>query len=144
MPKSGGRKPTYQGLYNRHLDEMRSLLNSLDTGAVSNDEAAFAAPMDIYETESEVVIEFDLPGVRVETISLLQRGMVLLLEVEKQAEPREGQVKYVCLERHFGRLSRSVRMPEQVDPSAVRAEYRKGVLKVICPKGRERRIHIKE
>ncbi len=123
---------------------MRSLLNTLDPGAVEQNEGMLTAPMDIYETESEIVIEFDLPGVQHSNINLVQRGMVLSLEVDKEAEPRECQMKYICLERHFGRLSRSVRIPDQVDPSGVRAEYRRGVLKVFCPKGRERRIHIKE
>ena len=144
MPKSGGKKPTYSGLYNRHLDEMRTLLNTLDPEAVSQDDGVVAAPMDIYETETEIVIEFDLPGILPSSINLVQRGLVLFLEVEKKAEPREGQLKYICLERHFGRFNRSVRMPDNVDPSGVRAEYRRGVLKVLCPKGRERRITIKE
>ena len=144
MPRSGGKKPTFPGLYNRHLDEMRSLLNTLDPGVNHDDEGVMSAPMDLYETESEVVFEFDLPGLLVENISLVQRGMVLFLEVEKLADTRPGHIRYICLERHFGRFRRSVRMPDQVDPLNVRAEYRKGVLKVFCPKGRERRISIKE
>lgn len=144
MPKSGGKKPIYPGLYNRHLDEMRNLLNTLDPDAASQDDGALAAPMDIYETESEIVVEFDLPGIQLSSINLVQRGLILFLEVEKKAESREGQMKYICMERNFGRFTRSVRMPDNIDPVGIRAEYHRGVLKVFCPKGCERRIIVKE
>jgi HSP20 family protein len=70
--------------------------------------------------------------------------MICVVQVEKQAEPQQEQIRYLCLERHFGRLRRTVRLPDMVDPSQMRAEYQRGVLRIFCPKGRERRILIKE
>lgn len=144
MPRSGVKKPLFPGMYNRHLDEMRRLLHTLDPHSMTEDEDASSMPLDSYETESEVILEFDLPGVAVTNIRLLQRGMVLLVEVDKPAELQQEGVRYICLERHFGRFRRSVRLPDQVDNSSLRAEYERGVLRIICPKGRERRILIKE
>lgn len=144
MPHSGGRKPSFAGQYNRHLDEMRSLMRTLDPRLAAEDEGSLSAAMDIYETDRDLVLEFDLPGISPENISLTQRGMVCVIQVEKLSEPPCDQVRYLCLERHFGRLRRTVRLPDLVDPTHIHAEYSRGVLRIICPKGRERRIFIKE
>jgi len=100
--------------------------------------------MDAYETETEVILEFDLPGLAPENISIVQLGMVMTISADKLPGPTEEQLRYLCLERHFGRMRRTVRLPDIVDPACLHAEYRRGTLRVICPKGREHRIDIKE
>lgn len=144
MPRSGSKKPSFGGQYNRHLDEMRSLLRTLDPRLAAEDEGSLNAAMDIYETDQDVILEFDLPGVDPQNINLVQRGMVCVVHVEKPSEVQQEQIRYLCLERHFGRMRRTVRLPEIVDPAQISAEYQRGVLRIICPKGLERRIFIKE
>lgn len=144
MPRSGGNKPSFSGHYNRHLDEIRALTRALDQRLSAEDEGSLTAAMDVYETEHDLVLEFDLPGLRLEEIRLVQHGMVCVIQADKQSEPPQEQVRYLCLERHFGRLRRTVRLPDMVDPTHIRAEYSRGVLRIICPKGRERRILVKE
>jgi HSP20 family protein len=70
--------------------------------------------------------------------------MICVIQADKLTESPPEQLRYLCLERHFGRLRRTVRLPDSVDPTHLRAEYQRGVLRIICPKGRERRILIKE
>ncbi len=144
MPRSGVKKPLFPGMYNRHLDEMRKLLNVLDPHDLTEDEGGLSVPMDSYETESAIVLELDLPGVDAAAIKVVQRGVILQIEVEKRADVQQEGARYICLERHFGRFRRTVRLPDQVESSQLRAEYQRGVLRIICPKGRERRIEIKE
>jgi HSP20 family protein len=141
MPRSGGKKPTFPGLYSRHLNEMNTLMRTLDPRLSADDEGTLA-PMDVYETEDAFVIEFDLPGVSLEGINLTQRGALLVIEVVKDSLPPEGEVKYICLERQFGRFRRTVRLPETVDGARVVAFCKKGVLRIFCPKGSDRRIQI--
>lgn len=144
MPRSGAKNPSFAGQYNRHLEEMRSLLRTLEPRLATEDEGSLATTMDIYETDLDLVLEFDLPGVSPENISLVQRGMICVIQADKLSELPEEKVRYLCLERHFGRLRRTVRLPDMVDPTNIRAEYSRGVLRIICPKGQERRILIKE
>lgn len=144
MPRSGGKKPIFPRLYNRHLDEMRALLQILDPGAAMQDEGVLSAPMDIYETEREIVLEIDMPGLEVSAITLLIRGVMLQIEVEKMSEALPEEGRYICIERHFGRFRRTVRLPDNVDTCGLKAEYGRGVLRIICPKGQDRRIPIKE
>lgn len=144
MPRSGNKKPSFGGPYNQRLDEMRSLLRTLDPRLAAEDEGSLNAAMDIYETDRDIVLEFDLPGVTLENISLVQRGMTCVVCVEKPSEQQKEQIRYLCLERHFGRLRRTIRLPDIVDPAHIHAEYQRGVLRIFCPKGRERRISVKE
>ena len=120
---------------------MNSLMRSLDPMMSGKDDGVLA-PMDVYETDSELVIELDLPGVALEKILLTQLGSVLVLEVTKEPAVVDGEIKYICLERHFGRFRRTVKLPEMVDGSQVKAEFKKGVLRIVCPKAGERRIQV--
>lgn len=144
MPRTGGKKPILTSLYNRHLDEMRRLLHTLDPHVSAEDEGGLPVQMDIFETEQEIVIELDLPGTELAAITLLQRGMVLQIEADKCSDAPPEQSRYICMERHFGRFRRSIRLPECVDPCNLKAVYSRGVLRINCPKVRERRIPIKE
>ncbi len=98
--------------------------------------------LDIYETCEGVVLEFDLPGFSVENISLKVYGLTLMLEAYKPREHNAGSL--ICMERSFGRFQQVVHIPCNIDPCCITAEYRSGVLRVVCPKMGERRVQIKE
>lgn len=97
----------------------------------------------MYENEEDIVIEFDLPGFKPEDIQLRISGITLILEAEKPKLQTEGQ--FICMERRPGRYCRAVQLSGCVNPCAVTAEYRLGVLRVICPKnGKDQLVPIKE
>jgi HSP20 family protein len=141
MPRFSGRKPFTQEIFNRHVEEMRSLLHALELRDSFEDNET-RPKMDIYETCQDIVIEFDLPGFTLDAISLKMNGLTLVLEACKPREQNEG--KFICVERGHGHFHHAVHIPGNVDPTAIRAEYRRGVLRVICPKCGERSIPIKE
>lgn len=141
MTRFSDRKPFTQEIFNRHLSEMRSLLHALELRESFEDSEAHPK-LDMYETCSDIVIEFDLPGLNLDAISLKMSGMTLLLDACKPREQHEGT--FICVERSHGRFHHAVRIPGAVDPGAIRAEYRRGVLRVICPKSSERPVPIKE
>lgn len=141
MSRFSGKKPFAQEIFNRHVDEMRSLLHTLELRDSFEDNET-RPKMDMYETCRDIVIEFDLPGFTMDLISLKINGMTLVLDACKPKEQAEG--KFLCVERSHGRFHHAVHIPGNVDPGAVRAEYRRGVLRVICPKSSERLVPIKE
>ena len=141
MPRFSGRKPFTQEIFNRHVAEMRSLLHALELRDSFEDNDT-RPQMDMYETGQDIIIEFDLPGFNVDVISLKINGLTLTLEASKPREQNEG--KFICVERSHGRFHHAVNIPGNVDPGAIRAEYRRGVLRVICPKSCERLVPIKE
>ena len=141
MPRFSGRKPFAQEIFNRHVCEMRSLLHALELRDSFEDNEN-RPKVDMYETCHDIVIEFDLPGFTLDAISLKMSGLTLILEASKPREQSEG--KFICVERIHGRFHHAVLIPGNVDSAAIRAEYRRGVLRVICPKSGERQVPIKE
>jgi len=141
MPRFSGRKPFTQEIFNRHVGELRSLLHALELRDSFEDNET-RPKMDMYETCQDIIIEFDLPGFTIDAITLKMSGLTLILEACKPREQNEG--KFICVERSHGLFHHAVNIPGNVDTSAIRAEYRRGVLRVICPKSCERLVPIKE
>jgi len=143
MPRFSGKKPFQQEIFSRQVGEIRSLLHALELRDAF-DEGENRPQMDMYETQSEIVLEFDLPGFELSDITLTLCGMTIVLEALRPREQAEGNAGYVCVERSFGRFHHAVHIPCSIDPNAVSAEYRLGVLRVICPKISDRSVPIKE
>jgi len=89
---------------------------------------------DVIESEGEVSVCLELPGMRQEQIDLRMEGDELIVEGEREMErEREGE-QFHRVERAYGRFSRRFLLPSGVDRDAVRATYRQGLLVVTLPK----------
>lgn len=102
--------------------------------------------MDIYETPEAIVIETVLPGVNSDDIEITMSGDVLTIKAEVKAEKEIDKECYLCRERHFGSVSRSVRLSSGVNPEKASAALENGILKLTIPKREESKpkiIHIK-
>jgi HSP20 family protein len=131
----------------RELNSLQNEMNRLfsaffDTPTTGNGSASarrWIPPMDLVETEDHYVLTADLPGLGQEDISLEFEGDVLTLSGERKAEQTERKDGYYRIERASGAFSRSLTLPEGVDPDAVKATFEKGVLEVQIPKPEQRR-----
>jgi HSP20 family protein len=141
MPHFSGKKPYRREIFSRQVDEIRNLLHVLEMRE-GLDEAENRPRMDMYETGEEIVLEFDLPGFRLEDIRLKVNGITLVLDAFKPREQAEGC--FVCMERSFGSFRYVVQIPANSNPCSISAEYRMGVLRVTCPKTDGIQIPIKE
>lgn len=103
----------------------------------------WAPPVDVRESDTEVVVEAELPGISRDDISVRYHDGRLILEGQREEarETRPEDCEAACTtgnwvrrERALGRFHRSFELPESVDSSAIRAESRDGVLKVVLPK----------
>jgi HSP20 family protein len=95
--------------------------------------------MDLVETDDHYVLMADLPGLSQDDIDLEFEGDVLTLSGERRSEHAERNEGYYRLERATGSFSRSLTLPEGVDPDAVEATFDKGVLTVRIPKPEQRK-----
>jgi HSP20 family protein len=143
MSRFSGKKPFHQEIFSRHIGEIRSLLHALELRDV-HDGHENRPLVDMYETNSEIVLEFDLPGFNAEDISLTVCGLTLVLEAQRPREKADFQACFVCLERSHGRFHHAVHIPRSFDPDTITAVYRRGVLRVSCPKINDRKVPIKE
>lgn len=101
--------------------------------------------VDIYETDQGTVLKADLPGVARDRIHLEIKENLLTLHGERAADGEVETERYYRQERRCGAFQRSFRLAWAVDPAAVTARYKDGVLEVRIPKpAREqpRRVNI--
>lgn len=119
-------------------------------GALSlADGRGFAPMVDISETEKDIVITAEMPGLDEKDFEVSLSGDLLTIKGEKKVEHEEKKGDSHYMERRFGSFSRSVRLPFEVKDDNVEARYDKGVLSVRVPKPAEeqrnvRRIEVKK
>jgi HSP20 family protein len=90
--------------------------------------------VDISETEGEYLIKAELPEVRKEDVKVTVENGVLTLQGERRQEKEEKGKRFHRVERSYGSFVRSFTLPESVDESSVKAEYKDGVLNLHLPK----------
>ena len=92
------------------------------------DLATWAPPVDIYETENELVIKADLPDLEEKDIDVRVENNLMTIRGERKFEKDINEDNYLRVERAYGPFTRSFSLPNTVSPESIRAEYRNGVL----------------
>jgi len=100
---------------------------------------AWAPPCDIFETDKELVMKFELPEVKKEDVVLRLEQNVLTLHGERKFEEKTDRDNYHRIERHYGEFMRSFSVPLYVDAARINAEFKDGVLTITLPKNEEAR-----
>ncbi len=100
---------------------------------------AWVPPCDIFETDKELVMKFELPEVKKEDVVVKLEQNVLTLHGERKFEERTDRENYHRVERHYGEFLRSFNVPLYVDASKINAEFKDGVLTITLPKNEEAR-----
>ena len=90
--------------------------------------------VDILETENELVLKADVPGVDLKDIDIQLENGTLTLKGERKFEREEKNKGFHRIERSYCSFVRYFTVPDTVDSEHVRADYEKGVLTVILPK----------
>ena len=95
--------------------------------------------MDLVESGDHFVLRADLPGLSEEDVNIEVEDRVLTISGERKAEHQADKDGFHRIERAFGTFSRSLTLPEGIDPEAVQASFDRGVLEVRIPKPEERK-----
>jgi HSP20 family protein len=125
----------------RDLNLLQDRMNRLfeDAGRTwRTDEPAatttWSPSVDIFETEGEIVVKAELPGMDRKDIYLNLENNVLSLRGERKFTKETKDENYHRIERSYGVFSRSFSIPATVDEEKIRADYKDGVLKIMLPK----------
>jgi HSP20 family protein len=94
----------------------------------------FMPQTEVSESEKEVRISAELPGLDEKDIEVTVAGPLLTIKGEKKAEKEEKNGGYWRSERSYGYFERAVHLPAGIDPQKARATFKQGVLKVTFPK----------
>jgi HSP20 family protein len=108
------------------------LMRSL--GSLATFEEIESFPVDISETENEIIVRADLPGFSKEKVSVSATENTLTIEAKHREEKKEKGEKYYTVERKFGSFRRVISLPVEVEPEKAKARMKDGVLEVILPK----------
>ena len=132
------------GELNTIQNEMNRLFNTLfDSPAPAGQAHAttqrWIPPMDLVETGGDYVLRADLPGLSQAEVNIELTDNVLTISGERKAEHEDHEQGYYRVERAFGAFSRSLTLPEGVDPDSVQAHFDRGVLEIRIPKPEQRK-----
>jgi len=107
-------------------------------------EGALRPWVDVYETEDEVVVKMEVPGVKKEDldVTLGEREVTVKGECRKDEEVEESG--YYRRERRYGQFSRSVRLPARVIPEETKARFEDGVLELRARKHPEEKQKVRK
>ena len=100
--------------------------------------------VDVFSTNEELVVEVEMPGVRKEDIEIMLHNNILQIKALKFECFEEDKINYVCMERSFGKLSRSIEIPFPVDTANVKAVYRSGILTIAIPRVADKRTRTRK
>ncbi|HEX8830264.1 MAG TPA: Hsp20/alpha crystallin family protein [Longimicrobium sp.] len=134
--------------YNRLPADPFGLLDQVfgNGGSRSTANLMRAPETDVVETEREIRVQVEMPGLKRENIEVDVENNVLTIRGEKREERTEGQEgRYHLAERRWGTFARSFVLPRDVDAENINAAFENGVLTVSIPKSekaRRRKIDI--
>jgi HSP20 family protein len=103
-------------------------------GSLATFEEVESFPVDISETENEVIVRADLPGFSKEEVSVRATENSLEIEAKHKEKIEERGEKFYRVERKVGSFRRLISLPMEIEPEKSKARMKDGVLEVILPK----------
>ena len=123
------------------LTNIRDEINRLFESPLENGNSdvfnTWAPALDLYEDNDQLIVRAELPGMKKEDIDISLNENVLTVSGERKNEKKYEHGKTSREERFFGRFTRSLALPMQVDGNRVKAGYKDGLLTVTLPKAEE-------
>jgi HSP20 family protein len=126
-------------LFDSFRDEMDGLFDRFLGGAAGNGHGvtAWAPRVDVEETEREVVVKADLPGVDPKDVDIQVVDNVLTVRGERREQKEEKRKNYHRVERLAGAFFRAVHLPAGADTDKVTATGANGTVTITIPKNPE-------
>jgi HSP20 family protein len=104
-----------------------------------NSLSEWSPTVDIYHHDDAIVIKAELPGMEKKDIDIDIKDGVLTLKGERSHEDEVKEENYYRRERTYGKFHRAFKLPDDVDHEKIKADFKKGVLKIDIPKPEERK-----
>lgn len=146
--ENGGSRLATADSFRHDMDQLfnsffRDPLGTLETAFTGGD---WSPSLDVSESESEVFVRVELPGVKPEDLDVTVTGDTLVLAGEKKETSEKREKNYWHSESRYGSFRRQVRLPAEVEAEHVDAHFTNGVLEVHLKKAQAaqaRRIDVK-
>jgi len=126
----------------RHMDRLLSVFTG---GASTPASSGVFPPLIVAEDEDAIYVEAEITGIKAEDMDISVVGRTLTLSGERKPEETQD-VCYHRRERKWGSFRKALTLPDDVNPDAIQAECKNGMLKLVLPKAehvKPRKITIK-
>ncbi len=115
-------------------DDMDRLFETF-FGQHPEDREGFWAPiLDIEESNGNIVVKAEIPGMEKDEIKVSVRNNMLSISGERKQEIETKDKTFHRIERSYGKFSRTITLPSEVDADKIKAAYKDGVLNITLPK----------
>ncbi|OPY64912.1 MAG: Spore protein SP21 [Syntrophorhabdaceae bacterium PtaU1.Bin034] len=143
--KGAGKAPVERGewshpffAFRQEMDRlMEDFFDGFRTLPFGRRSDTFMPHVDVVDTEKEIKVSAELPGMDEGDIDVSLTGEALVIKGEKKEEKEEKGKDYYRSERSYGSFSRTIPLPVEVDTNKATATFKKGVLTVSLPKTRQ-------
>ena len=102
-----------------------------------------AMRMDVVERDDHYAVHVDLPGVPKDEVKISWEGDVLTIGAERTEQRKEEQQNFYLQERRFGKMSRSLKLPTDVDMNHTQAKFDNGELSIWIPRTQKKADQIR-
>ena len=100
-------------------------------------EVDWSPRVDILEKENEFLLRSELPGMKKDDIKITMLDNILTIKGEKSGEVKEENKNFHLCERHYGKFTRSFRLPNPIEAKKIEASMKEGILTITLPKSEE-------
>ena len=122
-------------LLRREMDSLfDNFFRGFDMEPFESRVGVFSPKVDVTESEKEIKISIELPGMDEKDIDVSLQNDMLTIKGEKKEEKEDKGKDYYRMERSYGSFSRTIPLPVEVETDKVEATFKKGVLTIALPK----------
>ncbi|MEK9150767.1 MAG: Hsp20/alpha crystallin family protein [Patescibacteria group bacterium] len=123
----------------RDDEEFEPKITETDSDDNIFEDAEGQLAVDVYQTQNSFIIESTIAGVNPEDIDVSISPDSVNIKGKREKEERVKDQDYLCQECYWGRFSRSVILPEEIDPDRSQAIIKNGLLKITLPKANKKK-----
>lgn len=121
-------------------DRLNRLVNQTLSQAFEEEDGklgTWSPAVDIFETEQNLVLKAELPGIDPKDVEVRVENNTLFLSGQRKFENEVKEENYHRVERSYGSFSRTFALPGTINAENVSAEYKGGILTLTMPKREE-------
>ncbi len=139
MPNSLAKWDPFKELSSLREDMERLFDSFFGRFPVVRGEGVWTPVVDIEETDDDIIVTAEIPGLNKDEIKITSTGNTLTISGERKREKEEKGKTYHRIERSYGKFVRTISLPVEVDPDRTKATYKDGLLKIVLPKPESKR-----
>ena len=117
-----------------------SFFDRFYTDTNSGTRSAFVPKTDIAETDNEFEIQLAVPGMQKEDFKVDLKNGLLTISGERKFDKEETGKNFYSIQTEYGNFSKSFQLPEDVVAKKIEATYESGILNVIVPKDKSKKL----